>query len=167
MARRSSKMPENPDLENPDKDDIDEGRLPPSDISTLARGDDIGLDDMSTEELLTLIEDALDRLPVEELVTIRDAAEAKRLEHLDEEKNKIVEEMRRKLEKLGLSLEEALPQSASRGGRKPRSDTGRPLPVRYRSPNGDTWSGRGYPPKWVTQLESEGHNREEFKVTEG
>jgi len=81
-------MPENLDPENPDKDAIDEGRLPPSDITTLARGDDTDLDDMSTEELLTLIEDALDRLPVEELVTIRDAAEAKRLEHLEEAKKR-------------------------------------------------------------------------------
>src|SRR3954451_15021235 len=160
MPRRSSKMPE-----NPDEDAIDEGRLPPSDITTLASGDNTDLDNMSVEELLTLIEDALDRLPVEELVTIRDAAEAKRLEHLEEAKNAIVEEMRRKLEKLGMSLEEALPHSAS-SGRKPRSDAGSPLPVRYRSPNGDMWSGRGYPPKWITQLESEGHNREEFKVTE-
>jgi DNA-binding protein H-NS len=166
MARRSSKMPETPDLENPDKDDIDEGRLPPSDISTLARGDAVDLENMSTEELLTLIEDALDLLPVEELVTIRDAAEAKRLEHLEEAKNAIVEEMRRRFEKLGMSLEDALPHSASSSGRKPRSDAGRPLPVRYRSPNGDTWSGRGYPPKWITQLESEGHNREEFRVSE-
>src|SRR3954453_7735763 len=93
MVRRSSKMPENPDPENPDKDAIDEGRLPPSDITTLAQSDDIDLDDMSTEELLTLIEDALDRLPVEELVTIRDAAETKRLEHLEEAKNAILEEM--------------------------------------------------------------------------
>jgi DNA-binding protein H-NS len=162
MPRRSNKMPE-----NPDEDAIDEGRLPPSDITTLARGGDADLDNMSTEELLTLIEDALDRLPVEELVTIRDAAEAKRLENVEEEKNKIVEEMRRKLEKLGLSLEEALPHSASTGGRKPRSDAGRPLPVRYRSPDGvNTWSGRGYPPRWITQIESEGHNREEFRVTE-
>jgi DNA-binding protein H-NS len=166
MPRRSSKMPENPDPENPDKDDSDEGRLPPSDITTLARGGDADLDNMSTEELLTLIEDAMDRLPVEELVTIRDAAEAKRLENVEEEKNAILEEMREKLRKLGLTLEEALPHSASTGGRKPRSDAGRPLPVRYRSPSGETWSGRGYPPKWITQLESEGHNREEFKVTE-
>jgi hypothetical protein len=50
MARRSNKIPE-----NPDKDAIDEGRLPPSDITTLARGDDVELDNMSIEELLTLI----------------------------------------------------------------------------------------------------------------
>jgi hypothetical protein len=56
MPRRRNKMPE-----NRDKDDIDEGRLPPSDITTLARGDDLDLDNMSTEELLTLIEDALEK----------------------------------------------------------------------------------------------------------
>jgi hypothetical protein len=32
--------------DNPDKDDIDEGRLPPSDITTLASGDDTDLEDM-------------------------------------------------------------------------------------------------------------------------
>jgi DNA-binding protein H-NS len=99
---------------------------------------------------------------VPELVNIRDAIEHKRLEHLEEAKNAVLEEMRGKLAELGLILEEALPQS----GRKSRSDAGRPLPVRYRSPTGETWSGRGYPPRWVTQLESEGRNREEFRVTE-
>src|SRR3954465_15734674 len=100
MARGNRKMPEEPDT-----DAIDEGRLPPSDLTSLARDSDLDLEAMSTEELLTLIEDALDLLPVEELVTIRDAAEAKRLEHLEEAKNAIVEEMRRKLERLGMSLE--------------------------------------------------------------
>jgi DNA-binding protein H-NS len=75
--------------------------------------------------------------------------------------------MREKLAKIGLTLEEALPQSAPTGGRKPRKDAGRPLPVRYRNPNGETWSGRGHAPKWITQLESEGRNREEFRVTDG
>jgi DNA-binding protein H-NS len=148
--------------DNSDIDDTDQGRLPPSEIASLASRSDIDLDAMSTEELLTLIEDVIDRLPVPELVNIRDAIEHKRLEHLEEAKNAVLEEMRGKLAELGLTLEEALPQS----GRKSRSDAGRPLPVRYRSPTGETWSGRGYPPRWVTQLESEGRNREEFRVTE-
>ena len=103
MARGKRKMAENSDTDqdtNLDIDGIEEGRLPPSDISTLAETD---LDNLITEELLTLIEDALDRLPVEELATIRDAAEAKRLDQLEVAKNMIVEEMRERLEKLSLS----------------------------------------------------------------
>jgi hypothetical protein len=65
MARRSGKMSDNPDV-----DDIEAGRLPPSDLTQLAQAGGIDLEAMSTEELLTLIEDAMDRLPVEELVTI-------------------------------------------------------------------------------------------------
>jgi hypothetical protein len=78
MARGKRKMAENSDTDqntNLDIDGIEEGRLTPSDISTLARGDAADLENMSTEELLTLIEDALDLLPIEELVTIRDAGE--------------------------------------------------------------------------------------------
>lgn len=36
--------------------------------------------------------------------------------------------------------------------------------VKYRGPNGETWSGRGIPPKWLTVLEIDGHNRDEFLV---
>jgi hypothetical protein len=51
--------------DNSDIDDTDQGRLPPSEIASLASRSDIDLDAMSTEELLTLIEDVIDRLPVE------------------------------------------------------------------------------------------------------
>ncbi|TAH12292.1 MAG: hypothetical protein EAZ11_06690 [Curvibacter sp.] len=36
----------------------------------------------------------------------------------------------------------------------------------YRGPNGETWSGRGLVPKWLQQLVSWGHSKEEFKVAE-
>jgi DNA-binding protein H-NS len=41
-----------------------------------------------------------------------------------------------------------------------------PIPVKYRSPNGQTWTGRGHTPTWLRTLEEEGHTREEFRVTE-
>jgi hypothetical protein len=95
MRRRYKEMPHNQDV-----DDIENGKLPPSDITKLAQNGDIDLDAMSTEELLTFIEDALDRLPVEELITIRDAAAQKRLERLETEKNAVIAEMREKLAKI-------------------------------------------------------------------
>src|SRR3954468_2348594 len=106
----------------------------------------------------------LDRMTVAELTALRDAAEAKRREKLDDAKNAVLEETRAKLAELGLTLEAVLPSPASAGqggrGRKRRKDAGQPLPVKYRGPNGGTWSGRGRMPKWLQTLEAEGRNRE-------
>jgi DNA-binding protein H-NS len=112
----------------------------------------------------------LDRMTVAELTALRDAAEAKRREKLDDAKNAVLEETRAKLAELGLTLEAVLPSPVSAGqggrGRKRRSDAGQLLPVRYRGPSGETWSGRGRMPRWLQTLEAEGRNREEFRVTE-
>ena len=40
-----------------------------------------------------------------------------------------------------------------------------PVAVKYRGPNGETWSGRGKAPKWLTRLESEQRHRNEFLVS--
>ena len=109
----------------------------------------------------------LDRMTVAELTALRDAAEAKRREKLDDAKNAVLAETRAKLAELGLTLEAVLPSPArSEAGRKRRRDAGQLLPVRYRGPHGETWSGRGRMPKWLQTLEAEGQNREEFRATE-
>lgn len=36
--------------------------------------------------------------------------------------------------------------------------------VKYRGPNGETWSGRGKAPNWLTSLEAQGRRRDEFLV---
>ncbi len=37
--------------------------------------------------------------------------------------------------------------------------------VKFRGPNGETWSGRGKAPNWLTSLESQGRHRDEFLVS--
>jgi DNA-binding protein H-NS len=165
MVRRKQKMAEDPDTDL-DADDLEQGRLPPSEITDLASGETIDQETMSTEELLTLIEDAMDKLPVEELVTVRDLAEQKRQEQLEKVKASVLEEFQARLQSLGLSMSDVLPQSAQTGGRRMRTDAGKPLPVRYRGPHGETWSGRGHPPRWIMRYEDEGRERDEFRVTE-
>ncbi len=57
----------------------------------------------------------LDRMTVAELTALRDAAEAKRREKLDDAKNAVLEETRAKLAELGLTLEAVLPAPANSG----------------------------------------------------
>jgi DNA-binding protein H-NS len=113
----------------------------------------------------------LNHMTVQELTALRDAAEAKRREKLEDAKNEVLAETREKLAQLGLTLEAVLPTLSTTGqsgrGRKKRSDAGQPLPVKYRGPSGETWSGRGRKPKWLQALEAEGKKREEFRATEG
>ncbi len=39
-----------------------------------------------------------------------------------------------------------------------------PVAVKYRGLNGETWSGRGKAPRWLTNLEAQGRKREEFRT---
>jgi DNA-binding protein H-NS len=51
--------------------------------------------------------------------------------------------------------------AAAMAAAKPRST----VPVKYRGPNGETWSGRGKAPNWLTSLEThQDRDRDEFLV---
>jgi len=122
---------------------------------------DIDLGKLSIEERKGLIVEVIDTLPAGALRELRDVAEQKRKEKLEEAKQTVIEEMRQKLDAMGIDPAEV---SVSFGRR--RRDTGAPLRAKYRSPIGETWSGRGFAPNWLTKLEAEGHNREEYRVEE-
>src|SRR5215831_757841 len=121
---------------------------------------DIKLDSLSSEERLKLIEEIAETLSPQELLTLRDQTERRRQRKLEEAKSAVLEEMKGKLSELGLTLNDVVP---SRRPRKSKPS----LRVKYRSPDGETWSGRGHAPLWLRQLELQGHNREEYAVTEG
>jgi DNA-binding protein H-NS len=38
------------------------------------------------------------------------------------------------------------------------------VPAKYRGPNGETWSGRGLTPRWLTALLNQGRRKEEFAI---
>ena len=120
----------------------------------------IKLDTQSADERMELVEEILDTLTPQELSSIRDVAEQKKKIKLEDAKAAILDEMRDKLNGLGLSLKDVLPNQ------RPRKSKSVP-PVKYRSPDGETWSGRGHAPLWLRQLELQGHKREEYAVSEG
>jgi DNA-binding protein H-NS len=120
---------------------------------------EIHVDTLSSEERIRLIEEIFDTLTAQELRTIRDVAEKKSQSKLEEAKTAVLEEMKEKLSELGLSLNDIVP------ARRPRKNKS-PVRFKYRSPDGETWSGRGHAPLWLRQLELQGRKREEFRVTE-
>lgn len=109
----------------------------------------------------------LEGMSVAELTALRDAAEAKRLEKLEDAKAAVIERARAEIEKLGLSFEAVflnVGRTPSEKPRRIRKDIGEPIPVKFRGPNGETWSGRGRLPKWLQAAESSGESRDKFLV---
>jgi DNA-binding protein H-NS len=105
------------------------------------------------------IEHLLNALSVQELRTVRVLAGKKQKEKLEDAKTNVLAEIEGRVKALGLRLKDIFPSH--------KSTTKSTLPVKYRSPAGETWSGRGHTPTWLRTLEEEGHTREEFRVTEG
>ncbi|WP_336580070.1 H-NS histone family protein [Alcaligenes sp. CHO6] len=49
---------------------------------------------------------------------------------------------------------------------RPQAATRSISAVKYRHPDGSTWTGRGRPPLWITRLESAGNSREQYRVAD-
>ena len=39
-----------------------------------------------------------------------------------------------------------------------------PAPAKFTGPNGESWSGRGLMPRWLTSLVNDGHTKEEYLI---
>ena len=122
-------------------------------------------DRMSEEETMAFVEAFLNRLCPAGLATVIQRVQEKQRERQEEAKAALLAEFRQKAASLGLQVNLELLETPAPTRRR-RSDAGQILPVRYRGPNGETWSGRGHPPNWLTGLEAAGRNREEFRVRE-
>ena len=69
------------------------------------------------------------------------------------------QELNSKLEKLNSFLGKAPDHGSRRSSRK-----GRKVAPKYRSPEGETWAGRGARPRWLTALLKRGRKIEEFAI---
>jgi DNA-binding protein H-NS len=80
------------------------------------------------------------------------AEEARRVEV-----GNVIAEIQRQIAEYGLTPQDLGFAAAARRGRPPKKA---PLPPKYRDPKtGNTWSGRGKPPKWIA-----GKSRERFLI---
>lgn len=121
---------------------------------------DIDLDQMTEEEVMDLIKAALERLTPARFSEVIEAVESKRRAKETEVKETLLTEFRERAMQMGLSFD------ALFGTRRTRADAGLPLTPKYRGPGGEAWSGRGRQPRWLTELEATGHDREEFRIKE-
>jgi DNA-binding protein H-NS len=117
----------------------------PKTICTLL---DIDLGRLSGEDKINLISEVCDTLTVPELMAIRNIASEKRQEKLEDAKTAVIAEMRAKIEALGLTYEDVM--GADQRRTQPK------LPPKYKSPDGKTWSGRGYPPNGYAIMKKQG-----------
>jgi DNA-binding protein H-NS len=68
-----------------------------------------------------------------------------------------------KMEAFGITVEDLERKGRTR---KPvaAGKSGNPAPIKYRGPNGETWTGRGLMPRWLAAKVAEGQSKESFAV---
>ncbi len=71
-------------------------------------------------------------------------------------------DLKRQLSRLS-GLSPAAPANGRRGRRK-GTRAGRKVPAKYRGPRGETWSGRGLRPRWLTAAIKEGKKPDDFLI---
>jgi len=92
-----------------------------------------------------------------------------------------VQDILAKMQAFGITvkdLQTAKPVKAAKGtrgrppvaGKAPRAPKiakkpGAPVAAKYRGPNGETWSGRGLTPKWLSTLVAQGQPKESFLIS--
>src|SRR3954454_4745317 len=125
----------------------------------------LDFDSMTEEETMAFVDAFLTRLSYAGLQAVISAAEGKKRAKREEEREALLAEFQERVASLGFHVNIELTEEPPRS-RKQRSDRGRPAQVKYRVPAGQSWSGRGRPPEWITTLETSGRNREEFRISE-
>jgi DNA-binding protein H-NS len=69
------------------------------------------------------------------------------------------EDLKRQLSRLASSATSRGPAPGRRGPQK-----GRKVPPKYRGPKGETWSGRGLRPRWLSAALKAGHKVDDFLI---
>jgi DNA-binding protein H-NS len=74
-----------------------------------------------------------------------------------------VQDIKAKMAAYGITIADLQSGGKVRAG-KSAAKSGTPAPVKYRGPNGETWSGRGLMPRWLAGQVAQGKSKESFAV---
>ena len=89
--------------------------------------------------------------------------------------DKTVVEIRQKMAAFGITVKDlqpaksgktmVVPVSKKRVGVAAKKGSTTPVAAKYRGAEGQTWSGRGLTPRWMTTLIEQGKKKEDFLIT--
>jgi DNA-binding protein H-NS len=120
---------------------------------------------MSEAETMAFVEAFLNRLSLEGIAVVIAAAQDKQREKQDQVREALLQEFNERAAAMGMRVR-LEPLDTPALNRKSRSNAGQPLSAKFRGPNGETWSGRGHQPRWMTALELTGRTKDEFLIRE-
>jgi DNA-binding protein H-NS len=101
-------------------------------------------------------------LPTQELDELIRLATGRKNEEMASARASFLHEVKARAATLGMSLADLVRLGGQQDG-KSKVDEGAPSAAKYRNPKtGETWSGRGRPARWITELEAKGRKRQEF-----
>lgn len=104
-------------------------------------------------------------LSVQELDELIKVATGRKNEELASAKASFFDEVRARAASLGISLADIVGLGGGEKDDKAAGNRRAPATAKYRNPKtGETWSGRGRPARWITELEATGHKRQKFAI---
>jgi len=80
-----------------------------------------------------------------------------------QEFNNAVVDIKAKMAAFGITLAD-LQDGKNRARKAPAAKSGNPAPIKYRGTNGETWTGRGLMPRWLSAQVAAGKTKESFAV---
>ena len=80
-----------------------------------------------------------------------------------QEFDKTVADILEKMAAFGITLKDL--EAVKGKTRKAAAPVTKQAAAKFRGPNGETWSGRGLMPRWLSALVAQGRTKEEFAIT--
>lgn len=74
-----------------------------------------------------------------------------------------VQDIKSKMAAYGITIADLQGSGKARAG-KSSAKSGTPAPIKYRGPNGETWTGRGLMPRWLAAQITLGKTKDSFAV---
>jgi DNA-binding protein H-NS len=112
------------------------------------------------------LQSSLEGLSVADLRKVIESATTMIEQKTEGVKRSFIEEVTARAASLGLSVTDLFSKStpAKAAPAKSAGGTHASPAVKYRGPNGEEWSGRGRPARWITELEAQGKKRADYAV---
>jgi DNA-binding protein H-NS len=107
------------------------------------------------EEIMTTYNDLL-----KQIESLTKQAEEIRKSELDG----VIADIKDKMQKHGITVADLRGEKNASPRATKKSSSGSKVAAKFRSPAGETWSGRGRTPKWLAEAEAGGAKREAFAV---